>query len=200
MTDVSAPWRTIMWAGQQSQAAWRMPSQSKLEGGKRHSSNRPVSPQKKQPLVSAHQAGAGARPFPWWSRANGRPQCLYRRREAEDYRDEPWTQWCFRAESSRTSQARSIPSPTVTVGTQFSPFKHIICARMAVKHHILRSFTHPVPWYCCVCSLSFYYWAIKGFGRRSISQHMVSWSATRQVRDTRFLAHLERYLFFFHQR
>ena len=111
-------------------------------------------------------------------------------REAEGYRDEPWTQWCFRAESSRTSQAHSIPSPTVTAGTQFSPFKHIICARMAVKHHTLQSFTHPVPWYCCVCRLPFYYWAIKGFGKRTISQHMVSWSATRQLKDNRFLAHL----------
>lgn len=25
---------------------------------------------------------------------------------------------------------------------------------MAVKHHTLRSFTHFVPWYCCVCRLS----------------------------------------------
>lgn len=148
--------------------------------------------------MSAHQARAGACPFPWWSRANGRPQCLYRRREAEDYRDEPWTQWCFRAESSRSSQAHSIPSPTVTAGTQFSPFKHIICARMAVKHHTLRSFTHPMPWNCCVCHLSFYYWAIKGSGRRPISQHMVSWSVTRKLKDNRFLAHLETdFLFFF---
>lgn len=175
-----------------------MPGQGKLEGSKKTLFlKRARQLSKKQPLVSAHQAGGRACPFPRWNGANGRPQCLYGRREAEDYRDEPWTQWCFRAESSRTSQAHSIPSPTVTAGTQFSPFKHIICARMAVKHHTPRSFTHLVPLYCCVCLLSFYYWAIKGFGSRTISQHMVSWSATWQLKDNRFLAHLEMDLFFF---
>lgn len=62
---------------------------------------------KKQPLASAHQAGAGARPFPRRSGASGRPRHLRWGREAEDCRDEPRTQWCFRAESSRTSQARA---------------------------------------------------------------------------------------------
>lgn len=142
--------------------------------------------------MSAHQAGAGARPFPRRSGANGRPQCLDGRREAEDYRDEPWTQWCFRAESSRTSQAHSIPSPTVTAGTQFSPFKHIICARMAVKHHTLRSFTHSVPWYCCVCRLSIIEPLKDLDGEPFLSiWYLDQLQGNKIARDNRFLAYFE---------
>ncbi|KAI4826193.1 hypothetical protein KUCAC02_021834, partial [Chaenocephalus aceratus] len=79
--------------------------------------------------------------------ANGGPQCLYRRREAEDYRDEPRTQWCFRAESNRTSPAHSIPSPTVTAGTRFSPFKHIICALRSCVWRYYREKSDNVTWY-----------------------------------------------------
>ena len=111
--------------------------------------------------------------------------------EAEDYRDEPRTQWCFRAESSRTSPAHSIPSPTVTAGTQFSPFKHIICARMAVKHHTLRSFTHLVPWYCCVCCFLSIIEPLKDLdGELFLS----IWYLDQQqgnLRTIEFLAHLE---------
>lgn len=160
MTDVPAPWRTIMWAGQQSQAAWWMPSQGELEGSKKTLLKRARRLSKEAAISECSSSGGtGALHFPWWSGANGGATMLplrrrIRREAEEDYRDEPWTQWCFRAESQAgTSPARSIPIPTVTSGTHFSPFKHIICARMAVKHHTLRSSTHPVPWYCCVCRL-----------------------------------------------
>lgn len=90
------------------------------------------------------------------------PQCLPSLLQEEgggragrgDYRDEPWTQWCFRAESSRSSPARSIPSPTVTAGTRLGPSEHIICARMADKRCSLCLSTHLTPRHCCVCHLS----------------------------------------------
>lgn len=151
-----------------------MPGQGELEGGKRQppppQPNHPPPPPKQarrrsktRPLVSAHQArargpgrsppggatmpllppaGGGGRAGPGGGRGGG------------DYRDEPWTQWCFRAESSRSSPARSIPSPTVTAGTRLGPSERIICARMAVKRSALRLSTHPTPRHCCVCHLS----------------------------------------------
>lgn len=34
-----------------------------------------------------------------------------------------------------SSRISPIPSPTVTVGRDLQPFKHIICVRLTVKHH-----------------------------------------------------------------
>lgn len=138
-----------------------MPGQGELEGGKRHPPplKRARRRSKTRPLVSAHQArargpgrsppgGATMPPLPpaggggWEGWAGG------------DYRDEPRTQWCFRAESSRSSPARSIPSPTVTAGTRLGPSEHIICARMADKRRALCLSTHLTPRHCCVCHLS----------------------------------------------
>lgn len=173
-----------------AKASWRGVKKTLLKWARRLSKN--------QPLASAHQEGAGACLFPWRGRANGRPQCLHggKAGEEECWGDGPRTQWCFRAESIRPSQACSIPSPTVTPGTRLSPFKHIICAHMAAKRHTLRSFTHPVPPYCCSCRLPCYYRAIKGFGWRTTPRHMPSWSVTSKLKDNRILAHLQ-ILFFF---
>lgn len=156
MADVAAAWRTTMWAALQSQAAWRMRGQGELEGSERQPSSNGPSAFKEAAISECSSSENRVPSIPLV-----KPQCLYRRREAEDYRDEPRTQWCFRAESSRTAPAHSIPRPTVTAGTQFGPFKHIICARKAVKHHRRRSLTHPVPWCCCVWHLSVHYWAFK---------------------------------------
>lgn len=51
-----------------AKASWRGVKKTLLKRARRLSKN--------QPLASAHQEGAGAWPFPWRGRANGRPQCL----------------------------------------------------------------------------------------------------------------------------
>lgn len=122
-----------------AKASWRGVKETLLKRARRLSKN--------QPLASAHQERAGACPFPWRGRASGRPQCL--RGDEGGWvgvarETSPRTQWCFRADSSGPSQAYSIPSPTVTPGTRLSPFKHIICARMAAKRHT-HTHTHSGP-------------------------------------------------------
>lgn len=78
MTDVSAPWRSIVWAGQQSQAkadecrakaSWREVKDAPQTG---------PSPFKEAAISERSSSGrAGARPFPrWWRSNRRRPQCL----------------------------------------------------------------------------------------------------------------------------
>lgn len=51
-----------------AKASWRGVKKTLLKQARRLSKN--------QPLASTHQEGAGACPFPWRGRANGRPQCV----------------------------------------------------------------------------------------------------------------------------
>lgn len=53
-----------------AKASWRGVKKTLLKQARQLSKN--------QPLASAHQEGAGACPFPWRGRANGRPQRLCR--------------------------------------------------------------------------------------------------------------------------
>lgn len=64
--------------------------------------------------------------------------------EEEDYRDES----CLDPVVSQRREAawpRLVQFPAVTAGTGLRPFKHIICARMAVNHYTPQPWTYPPP-------------------------------------------------------
>lgn len=157
-----------------------MPGQGELEGGKRHPPTPRTGPSAfKDSAISERSSSESEGAWPFSPPAQ--PQCLpsllqeegWRGAGRGDYRDEPWTQWCFRAESSRSSSARSIPSPTVTAGTRLGPSEHIICARMAVKRRALRLSTHPTPRHCCVCHLSVHHRSFSGSGAVAVAEESV---------------------------
>lgn len=150
-----------------------MAGQGKLEESERHStSNGP--PAFKAPAISERSSSGGGT----GGGTGGPGGAAAPRREAGRAAEmSPGPSGASERSRAARPRPRSIPSPTVTAGTQLSPFKHIICARMAVKHH---THTHSgpslIPCHAIVVSgHAVHYWAIKKhFGWRTVPGHMLS--------------------------